>query len=91
MLIRTALNARDTVFLLSDTQVVQEAFLEDVNNILNAGEVPNLLGPEDIETITAALTPVMADVGLPATKAAINSFFANRCAAMIASALPESA
>lgn len=32
------------VFLLSDTQIINEAFLEDVNNILNNGEIPNLYG-----------------------------------------------
>lgn len=34
---RAGLEGRDTVFLLADGQVVQEGFLEDVNNILNAG------------------------------------------------------
>eukprot|EP00400_MALV-I_sp_L67-5_P001083 gene1083-514_t len=29
-------------FLFSDTQIVEEGFLEDINNILNTGEVPNL-------------------------------------------------
>ena len=26
------------MFLLSDTQIINETFLEDINNILNAGE-----------------------------------------------------
>ena len=30
------------VFLVADTQLKSEAFLEDVNNILTSGEVPNL-------------------------------------------------
>lgn len=29
----------DTVFLFTDTQIVQEEFLEDINNILNSGIV----------------------------------------------------
>lgn len=35
------------VFLFSDTQIVQEAFLEDVNNVLNNGEIPNLYSVQD--------------------------------------------
>lgn len=27
----------DTVFLFTDTQIVQEEFLEDINNMLNSG------------------------------------------------------
>jgi dynein heavy chain, axonemal len=30
------------VFLFSDTQIINEAFVEDINNILNNGEIPNL-------------------------------------------------
>jgi dynein heavy chain len=36
---RAGLEGRDTVFLFADTQIVQESMLEDVNNLLNAGEV----------------------------------------------------
>jgi len=40
---------KQTVFLLSDTQIVMESFLEDINNILNNGEIPNLYSTnEDI-------------------------------------------
>ena len=28
--------------MFSDTQITQEAFVEDINNILNGGEIPNL-------------------------------------------------
>jgi len=34
---RAGLDGRDCVFLLADTQIAQEVFLEDINNILNAG------------------------------------------------------
>lgn len=33
---------KPTVFLFDETQIVYETFLEDVNNILTSGEVPNL-------------------------------------------------
>jgi len=36
------------VFMFSDTQIINEAFLEDINNILNNGEIPNLYKAEDL-------------------------------------------
>jgi dynein heavy chain len=38
---------KPTVFLFSDTQIQEESFLEDINNILNAGEVPNLFAADE--------------------------------------------
>lgn len=42
--------------------------LEDVNNILNSGDVPNLYGPEEMEQIMAACRPICAKKRIPATK-----------------------
>lgn len=36
---KAGMEGKDTVFIFTDTQIVQESFLEDINNILNAGEV----------------------------------------------------
>jgi len=33
---------KPTVFVFNDTQIIMESFLEDINNILNNGEIPNL-------------------------------------------------
>jgi len=35
------------VFLFNDTQIIMESFLEDVNNVLNNGEIPNLYSAQD--------------------------------------------
>lgn len=38
---------KPTVFLFSDTQIADESFLEDINNVLSSGEVPNLYKPDE--------------------------------------------
>ncbi|KAJ3181753.1 Dynein heavy chain 7, axonemal [Geranomyces variabilis] len=38
---------KPTIFLFSDTQCQEESFLEDINNMLNAGEVPNLFAADE--------------------------------------------
>ena len=42
---------KPTVFLFNDTQVVEEIFLEDINNVLSSGEVPNLYKPDEFEEV----------------------------------------
>jgi dynein heavy chain, axonemal len=39
------------VFLFSDTQIINESFVEDINNILNNGEIPNIYNQEDYTNI----------------------------------------
>jgi dynein heavy chain, axonemal len=39
------------VFLFSDTQIINESFVEDINNILNNGEIPNIYNAEDYTNI----------------------------------------
>ncbi|KAM9235850.1 LOW QUALITY PROTEIN: dynein axonemal heavy chain 7 [Leptosomus discolor] len=39
------------VFFFTDTQIKKESFLEDINNLLNAGEVPNLFVVDEKQEI----------------------------------------
>jgi len=45
------------VFLFSDTQIKQETFVEDINNMLNSGEVPNLFPNDEKMQICEAARP----------------------------------
>lgn len=47
----TGVENKPTVFLFNDTQIVDESFLEDINNILSSGEVPNLYKPDEFEEV----------------------------------------
>ncbi|XP_006151956.1 dynein heavy chain 2, axonemal [Tupaia chinensis] len=44
---------KTTSFLFVDTQIADESFLEDINNILSSGEVPNLYKTDEFEEIQA--------------------------------------
>lgn len=76
---KAGMDGENVVFLFTDTQIVEESFLEDINNILNSGEVPNLWGTDDIEQINGVMRPLMQQQGIQQiTKPALASFFTNR-------------
>ena len=48
-----------TVFTLTDSQIIDETFLEDISSILNTGEIPNLMLAEDKDKIINELREVV--------------------------------
>jgi dynein heavy chain len=46
------------MFLITDEHIVDEAFLEDINNVLNTGEVPGLFESEEYHCQVPWLPPV---------------------------------
>ncbi|XP_060075174.1 dynein axonemal heavy chain 6-like [Ylistrum balloti] len=68
-----------TVFLFTDTQIVVEEFLEDINNILNSGEVPNLFEPDEYEQLIIGCRAGAKEAGIPeGNRDAIYEFCINR-------------
>lgn len=53
--LKTGVDNKPTTFLFNDTQVIEEQFLEIVNNILSTGEVTNLYKPDEMEEVTCIL------------------------------------
>lgn len=48
---QTGVDQKPTTFLFVDTQIADECFLEDINNILSSGEVPNLYKSDEFEEV----------------------------------------
>ncbi|VDO08408.1 unnamed protein product [Rodentolepis nana] len=56
---------KPTVFLFSDNQILMEEFVEDLNNILNSGEVPGLFNSEMFEKLIIGTRPAAKKAGIP--------------------------
>ncbi|MGH0136030.1 UNVERIFIED_CONTAM: hypothetical protein FKN15_058794 [Acipenser sinensis] len=81
-LLRSAgVKGQKTVFLITDTQIKEEAFLEDVDSVLNTGEVPNLFAVDEKQEIMEAVRPI-AQAGNKSAEfspLALFAFFVTRC------------
>ena len=66
---------KKTVFLFSDTQINHEFFVEDISNVLNTGEVPNLMEAGDLGTIFEAIRGRAKAAGMDGSKDAMTNFF----------------
>ncbi|OWZ24775.1 Axonemal dynein heavy chain [Phytophthora megakarya] len=76
----SGLNNQPTVFLFSDTQIVEEAYLEDINGLLNTGEVANLWANDELVQMNEALEPAATAAGVNAGNSAeLYNFFVGRC------------
>lgn len=61
-------NNESATFLFTDNQIVSELFLEDINNILNSGEIPNLWQLEEWEDIINTTRPFNAALRRPESR-----------------------
>jgi dynein heavy chain len=53
-------------------------FLEDINNVLNSGDVPNIYAFEDLDRIYHNMKPAVLDAGLQPTKANLFSAYTKK-------------
>ena len=64
MLIKAGVDGKATVFLFSDNQIKEESFVEDINMILNTGDVPNIFpADEKADVIEKMQTVARVEVG----------------------------
>uniref|UniRef100_A0A8C9MKB7 Dynein axonemal heavy chain 12 n=1 Tax=Serinus canaria TaxID=9135 RepID=A0A8C9MKB7_SERCA len=63
-----------TVFLITDAQIKEESFLEDIDSVLNTGEVPNLFAADEKQELIEA-----GDRSEELSPLALYAFFVNLC------------
>ncbi|KAF4078180.1 hypothetical protein AMELA_G00196410 [Ameiurus melas] len=81
LLKRAGVKGEKTVFLLTDAQIKEEAFLEDVDSVLNTGEVPNIFAVDEKQEIMEAVRPIAqaGNKNLEFSPLALFAYFVNRC------------
>ncbi|XP_072521546.1 dynein axonemal heavy chain 1 [Salminus brasiliensis] len=78
IMMKAGLQNVQITFLFVDTQIKSESFLEDINNILNSGDVPNLYAGDEQDRILTAMKPVVQDLGQQPTKANLMAAYVKR-------------
>uniref|UniRef100_A0A8D1FAU9 Dynein axonemal heavy chain 12 n=1 Tax=Sus scrofa TaxID=9823 RepID=A0A8D1FAU9_PIG len=81
LLRNVGMKGQKTVFLITDTQIKEEAFLEDIDSVLNTGEVPNIFAADEKQEVMEGVRP-MAQAGNKhdqLSPLALFAFFVNRC------------
>ncbi|XP_034354027.1 dynein axonemal heavy chain 12 isoform X4 [Arvicanthis niloticus] len=81
LLRNVGVKGQKTVFLITDTQIKEEAFLEDIDSVLNTGEVPNIFAADEKQEVMEGVRPV-AQAGNKhgeLSPLALFAFFVNRC------------
>ena len=46
-MVKSGAEGKQTVFLFTDNQIKEESFVEDINMILNTGDVPNIFANDE--------------------------------------------
>ncbi|KAG5670791.1 hypothetical protein PVAND_001030 [Polypedilum vanderplanki] len=73
------LMTQPTVFLFSSAQIVEEGFLEFINNILTIGFVPALFTDDEKDSIIGNCRNAAKDAGYASSKDGIWKYFVDKC------------
>eukprot|EP00505_MAST-04D_sp_SCG-Rhode-Island_P006573 Stramenopile-MAST_4_protein_6573 len=77
-LLNAGIQNKPVTFLFSDVQIVFESMVEDINNVLNSGDIPGLYAGEDEDNIMSACRTDCQKKRIPPTKINIFSQYVSR-------------
>ncbi|KAI4888224.1 hypothetical protein NFI96_004858 [Prochilodus magdalenae] len=80
VMLKAGAEGKRTTFLFSDSQIKDEAFVEDINMLLNTGDVPNIFPADERADIIEKMQAVARMEGrkLDATPLTMYNFFIDR-------------
>ncbi|CAL1689869.1 unnamed protein product [Lasius platythorax] len=78
VMLKAGLWNQSIVFLFSDTQIKNDSMLEDLNNILNSGDVPNIYQADEVDKIYQAMRAPVQEVGLQINRSNLFSTYLKR-------------
>ena len=80
LLVKAGSEGKQTTFLFSDNQIKDESFVEDINMILNTGDVPNIFPADEKAEIIEKMQVVARTQGrkIDATPLSMYNFFIER-------------
>ncbi|XP_042559183.1 dynein axonemal heavy chain 3 isoform X2 [Clupea harengus] len=80
LMLKTGVEGKRTVFLFSDGQVKDEVFVEDINMLLNTGDVPNIFAADERADIIDKMQGVARKEGkkIDATPLSMYNYFIDR-------------
>ncbi|XP_059533127.1 dynein axonemal heavy chain 10 [Myotis daubentonii] len=78
--LRLGIENKTTIFLFTDAHVVEEGFLELINNMLTSGIVPALFAEDEKETILGQIDQEALKQGVSPAKESVWQYFVNKSA-----------
>ncbi|XP_063298016.1 dynein axonemal heavy chain 14 [Pelobates fuscus] len=75
---QAGLQGTNTVLLITDTDLVKDSFLEDINCILSSGEVPELFDKEELDGIFVELKAAALETNVADNPQSFLAFFLQR-------------
>eukprot|EP00033_Pygsuia_biforma_P005625 GCRY01006214.1.p1 GENE.GCRY01006214.1~~GCRY01006214.1.p1 ORF type:complete len:1920 (-),score=585.98 GCRY01006214.1:315-5459(-) len=76
--LQTGVEKKPTVFLITDKQIVEESFLEDLNNVLSSGEITNLFAADELQQIRDDIRLEAKTAGVSESADSLYRFFIER-------------
>eukprot|EP00117_Sycon_ciliatum_P023820 scpid1450/ scgid20157/ Dynein heavy chain 3, axonemal; Axonemal beta dynein heavy chain 3; Ciliary dynein heavy chain 3 len=85
IMMKAGIEGKQLVFLFSDNQIKDESFVEDINMILNTGDVPNLFAADEKADVIEKMQGIARAEGrkIEATPLAMFNFFVERVKARL--------